>query len=84
MSKDVLPIAGRSPDEPSHYLAMCAAGLPWSVLAGECAAALVAGQATPLARFFAPGRRFHWIERFQRLVGKPLTFALSYWFARHR
>ena len=82
MSKDLLPIAGRSPAEPSHYLAMCAAGLPWSVLAGECAAALVADQATPLERFFAPGRRFNRIELFQPVLGKPVTWALSYFFAK--
>ena len=82
ISKDVLPIAGRSLDEPSQHLAMCGAGLPWSVLAGECAAALVAGQAAPLARFFAPERRFPWIERFQPVLGKPVTWALSYLIAR--
>jgi len=82
MSKDVLPIAGRSPAEPSHYLAMCGAGLPWSVLAGQCAAALAAGQEAPLARLFAPGRRYHWIDRFQWLLGKRITWALSYVFAK--
>ena len=82
MSKDVLPIAGRSPDEPSHHLALCSAGLPWSMLAGECAAALAAGRAAPLARFFAPERRFPWIERFQPVLGKPITWALSYLIAR--
>lgn len=82
MSKDVLPIAGRNPAEPSHYLAMCGAGLPWSVLAGQCAAALVAGEDAPLARLFAPGRRYHGIDRFQSLFGKRITWALSYAFAK--
>ena len=82
MSKDLLPIAGRCPGEPWKYVALCAAGLPWSVLAGESAAAQLAGGATPLDRFFVPGRRFHRIERLQPLLGKPLTWALSYYFAR--
>jgi gamma-glutamylputrescine oxidase len=83
MSKDVLPIAGRSPAEPAHYLALCAGGLPWSMLAGECAADILAGRAAPLERFFAPQRRFNRIEAFQPLLGKPLTWALSYYFAKH-
>jgi len=29
VSKDVLPIAGQSREEPSHYFLVAATGLPW-------------------------------------------------------
>ncbi|MBA3707598.1 MAG: FAD-binding oxidoreductase [Planctomycetes bacterium] len=82
MSKDLLPIAGRSPTEPGHYVAMCGAGLPWSVLAGECVAAQVIGDSTPIDHFFVPKRTFNRVEAFQPILGKPLTWALSYYFAK--
>ncbi len=82
MSKDLLPIAGRSPTEPGHYVAMCGAGLPWSVLAGESAAAQVIGDSTPIDHFFVPKRPFNRVEAFQPILGKPLTWALSYYLAK--
>ncbi len=83
MSKDLLPIAGRSRAEPTLHVAMCGAGLPWSLLAGESAAAQLAGESTPVDAFFTPGRRFNRVEALQPLLGKPATWALSYYLAKH-
>ena len=82
LSKDLLPIAGPRPGAPGHFLAICSAGLPWSVLAGRCAADLAVGRPHDLAACFSPARRFNGLGPMQRVVGKPLTWALSYYLAR--
>lgn len=83
MTRDLLPLAGRSPTTTSHHYALCAAGLPWSVLAARTAAASVLGLTTPLDRFFAPGRRFTPFDGLQSVIGKGPAWALSYYYARN-
>lgn len=83
MTRDVLPIAGRSRHEPSHCYALCAAGLPWSVLAARSAAAQAMGRATPVDRFFTPERHFTPFDALQPLLGKAATWALGYYYARN-
>lgn len=99
LSKDLLPLAGPYPcsssqtgsrdapgadrGEPTQHVAMCGAGLPWSTLAGRVAAQRAVGGATPLDRFFDPGRAFSTIEPLQPFVGKPATWALSYYIAKN-
>ena len=46
VTRDLLPLAGANPQRPDQTLAACAAGLPWSILAGQAAARAVAGAAT--------------------------------------
>lgn len=82
MTRDLLPLAGRSPSTPSHYYALCAAGLPWSVLSARTAAAAVLGATTPLDEFFAPGRRFE-LDALPSIIGKSAAWALSYYYARN-
>ena len=82
LSKDLLPIAGPRPGFPSHHLAVCGAGLPWSALAGRCAADLATGRDNELAAVFSPARRFNGLGAWQGLLGKSLTWAISYHLAR--
>lgn len=82
VTKDLLPIAGLRPLA-GHYEAMCSAGLPWSVLAGQVAARCTVEGATELDRFFAPDRTFTALDWFQPILGKPLTFALSILWAKN-
>jgi gamma-glutamylputrescine oxidase len=77
ITKDLLPLAGRSPKNPNHFYAMCAAGLPWSTLAGQVAARQAVEGATEFDDFFAPGRAFSILEPLQPVTRKPLTFAVS-------
>jgi hypothetical protein len=77
VSKDLLPMAGPSGLVPGLYYAMCSAGLPWSVVAGETAARRTLGEATELDRFLLPDRAFTEIEPLQPVLRKPATFALS-------
>lgn len=83
LTKDLLPLAGASASEPDHYYAMCAAGLPWSTLAGRVAARRAVEGATEFDPFFAPARSFNDIEPLQPILRKPLTFALSYYYAKN-
>jgi hypothetical protein len=62
---------------------MCAAGLPWSTLAGRVAAQRAVEGATPLDRFFDPGRAFNPLEPLQPLLRKPGTFAVSHYYSKN-
>jgi gamma-glutamylputrescine oxidase len=83
ITKDLLPLAGRSPHEANRYYAMCAAGLPWSTLAGRVAARCAIEGATQFDRFFSPARAFITVDPLQPLLSKPLTFALSNYYAKN-
>lgn len=83
ISKDILPIAGQSPREPAHYLALCSAGLPWSVLAGRAAAAKAIEGDTTFDRYFSPARAYSTIEPLQPILGRVATWALSYYLAKN-
>jgi gamma-glutamylputrescine oxidase len=82
VTKDLLPVAGQSPDTPSHYFAICGAGLPWATLAGRVAAGVALGYNPPLADQFRPGRSFTDLDPLQNILGKPVTFALSHYYAK--
>lgn len=83
VTKDLLPIAGPSSHVRGQYEAICSAGLPWSVLAGQVAARRAAQGATELDRFFAPDRAFTVLDPLQPILGKPLAFALSVLWAKN-
>lgn len=83
VTKDLLPLAGRSPDEPAHFYAMCSAGLPWSTLAGRVAARKAIEGETEFDRFFAPDRAFNFFEPLQPIISKPVTFALSHYYTKN-
>jgi gamma-glutamylputrescine oxidase len=82
VTKDILPLAGRRAGHPSHLLAVCGAGLPWSVLAARCAATQALGGSTPLDRFFAPDRRFPY-ESLQWVLPKSAVWAWSYYYTKN-
>lgn len=83
VTKDLLPLAGQSPREKSHFYAMCSAGLPWSTLAGRVAARRAIQGETEFDRFFAPDRAFNFFEPLQPIFSKPLTFAVSNYYAKN-
>ena len=83
VTKDLLPLAGRSAQVPSHFYAMCSAGLPWSTLAGRVAAQQAVEGTTPLDQFFAPSRAFNPLEPLQPLLRKPATFAVSHYYSKN-
>jgi len=82
VTRDLLPLAGANPQRPDQTLAACAAGLPWSILAGQAAARAVAGAATDLDGRFAPARHFE-LAGLGAILPLPLSFALSHLYNKH-
>ncbi len=82
VTKDFLPLAGRSPRVPSHALAICGAGLPWSMLAATVATRVVLEGGTEFDDCLRPGRSFTDLDPLQPVAGKRVTFALSHYYAK--
>jgi gamma-glutamylputrescine oxidase len=77
VTRDLLPLAGRAPDGPPVHQALCAAGLPWSVLAAQAMARAALGQSQPLDRHLLPTRHFH-LAGLGRRLPPAVTFPLSH------
>jgi gamma-glutamylputrescine oxidase len=82
VTRDLLPLAGPTTvagttGSPVLQQAVCAAGLPWSVLAGQAAARSAVGAPEPLDRHLLPDRHFH-LAAFGHRLPPPLTFPLSH------
>jgi gamma-glutamylputrescine oxidase len=77
VTRDLLPLAGPAPDGPPVHQALCAAGLPWSVLAGQAAARAALGQSQPIDRHLLPARHFH-LAALGRRLPPAVTFPLSH------
>jgi gamma-glutamylputrescine oxidase len=82
VTRDLLPLAGptRLADatgSPEAQQAVCAAGLPWSVLAGQAAARSAVAAPEPMDRHLRPERHFH-LQAMGRRLPPPLTFPLSH------
>ena len=82
VTRDLLPLAGSSPQLPDQMQAVCAAGLPWSVLAGQAAARKITGESTDLDGHFAPSRHFD-LARLASILPVPISFALSHLYNKH-
>jgi gamma-glutamylputrescine oxidase len=80
VSRDLLPLAGAIGI--SRWVAMCGAGIPWSILAGETAAELAVRGSSRFAEVFAPARAFTDIDDVRHLAGRKASFALSNYWAR--
>jgi gamma-glutamylputrescine oxidase len=82
VTRDLLPLAGSSLQLPDQMQAVCASGLPWSVLAGQAAARAITGASTELDAYFSPARHFE-LAGLASILPVPLTFALSHLYNRH-
>jgi gamma-glutamylputrescine oxidase len=82
VTKDILPLAGASPDLAGVWYALGGAGLPWSVLGGWVAAEMALGRMPAEPNLLDPARAFTTIDPLQPLLGKRLTWMLSYLLAR--
>ena len=82
VSKDFLPVVGRHEAFRSVYFAGAAAGLPWAAALGEYIADKITGGRDELDELLSPERTFIVSRRLQRVVGKPLGFALSHGIAK--
>lgn len=76
ISKDLLPLAGPDRHMPHVYYISAATGLPWAAALGRYAAQHILQNRHDFDDLFSPYRRFAIGPRIQRVLGKPLTFAL--------
>jgi gamma-glutamylputrescine oxidase len=82
VSKDFAPVIGRHPADGRIYFAGAAAGLPWAAALGEYVADKITGGRDELDELLSPERTFVVSPRLQRLVGKPVGFAVSHGMAK--
>jgi gamma-glutamylputrescine oxidase len=78
VSKDFAPIVGTHASFPTVHFAGAAAGLPWAAAIGEYLAGKITDGRGELDEALGPDRPFPVGRRVQRLLGKPLAFALSH------
>jgi glycine/D-amino acid oxidase-like deaminating enzyme len=82
VSKDFAPVVGRHGDLPAHF-AGAAAGLPWAAALGEYLAQKITDGRDEFDEILSPKRHFAVGARLQRLLGKPVAFALSHAAAKY-
>ena len=77
ITKDLFPIAGFDESDSSIYYIAGASGLPWAAALGMHSAECITNKNTDLDTYFSPYRHFKIGSWVQKILGKPLTFALS-------
>ena len=78
VSKDFAPLVGRH-ELSRVFFAGAGAGLPWAAALGEYVAQKITEEGRgELDAVLSPGRSFPIGPRLQRLMGKPVAFALSH------
>lgn len=83
VSKDFAPVVGRHDAFPTVYFAGAGAGLPWAAALGEYLAQKITEGRGELDETLSPGRSVTIGPRLQRLLGKPVAFALSHGAAKY-
>jgi gamma-glutamylputrescine oxidase len=83
VSKDFLPILGQAGAPPRTFFAGAGAGLPWAAALGEYVADKITEGRDELDGTLSPDRSFPVGARLHRLLGKPLSFALSHAAAKY-
>ena len=78
VSKDLLPIAGTSKDNPSVFYVGAATGLSWASALGSYAAEHLLSNRNEFDKDFSPDRRFIIGGLLQSLLSTPATYALSH------
>jgi gamma-glutamylputrescine oxidase len=82
VSMDFVPVVGRH-DRLPVYFAGAGAGLPWAAALGEYLAQKITDGRAELDEPLSPERRFAMGRPLQRLLGKPVAFALSHAAAKY-
>ena len=83
ISKDFAPIVGTHHAFSSVHFAGAVAGLPWAAALGQYVAQKITDRRSELDKALSPDRRFVVGPRFQRVLGKPVAFALSHGAAKY-
>ncbi len=79
VSKDFLPVAGQHQQWPHVYYIAGSAGLPWAAALGRYIAEQIStNKSSSLDRYFATPRDYPVNYSLQKVLGKPITFAISH------
>lgn len=81
VSKDIMPLAGKISD--SIYCVSATTGLPWAASLGIYAAEQLLDNRTDLHRYFDPYRKFPIGPVVQKIISKPISFALSHFITEY-
>ena len=77
ISKDLVQLAGFATENPALYYVSSATGLPWASALGIYAAQKFINNRSDMDQFFALDRPYPIGRNLQRILGDPITFALS-------
>lgn len=77
ISKDLLPIVGPDRTMSSVYYVTAATGLPWAAALGVYSAEHLIDKKSSFDALFSPYRHFTFGPVTQKILGKPITFAVS-------
>jgi gamma-glutamylputrescine oxidase len=77
LSKDIMPLAGPDNNNSHIYYISAAAGLPWAAALGNYSCEYMLNNTRDLDSFFDPYRQMPVGSLVQKIIGKPLAFALS-------
>src|SRR5262245_15909341 len=81
MSRDLLPVIARPPEQPHVRFILGCVGIPWAVFCGSFAARNVLAEADEdydkYFNYFSNQRRFTLPSGLASLIGKPLLFSLA-------
>ncbi len=77
ISKDLMPLAGPDLDSNNIYYVGACSGLPWAAALGRYSAEKLLDKRSDFDHFFSPQRKFFIGSKLQKLLGKPISFALS-------
>jgi gamma-glutamylputrescine oxidase len=78
VSKDFVPLVGRDLNLPNALFISGATGLPWAAALGRYTAEKITTGRDDFDRYFTPQRKFPVGTTIQRLLMKPLSFAVSH------
>ena len=77
ISKDLMPLAGPDLDDSNIYYIGACSGLPWAAALGRYSVEKLINKRSDFDQFFSPQRKFFIGPKLQKVLGKPISFALS-------
>lgn len=78
VSKDILPVAGYSCEQPNVYAIAASSGLPWAAALGVYSIDKMIDGRSDFDTFFSADRKFPIGSLVQKVIGKKLAFMLSH------
>ena len=87
-TRDLLPIIVRDPKAPYRHFVQGCVGLPWASFSGDFVGRAIQGKCDADEKryyeYFSDRRHFLFPTWIERVIGKPITFALNNAYAKYR